>query len=249
MLHLDRLPKIFGTQPARPLRSALCVNHNIHIAVALLSRYYSPMSTIQAARTLLRQSEQELRGLIEAALHEQRYGDVASIADMADGLSRLLASSSSYSKETDPKKVDDSARLAPTVPLTKKGKSGRRGTTGSRQSAYPKFGRAGDRLIKVGWSKKNKREYEHRVPRSAVDALLGKLSTNVAPDQVFEIESVLPLVDQANEEVPAYQVYVTMAWLREVCLVEKKGREGYVISDADAVLKGVDDHWLRLPKR
>jgi hypothetical protein len=211
-------------------------------------RYYTAMSTIQAARTLLRQAESSLRQLIEAALKDQRYVDVAEMAALADGLSRLVDPTST--------RPAPEGRLA-SIPATsrsqsaatsapKRSKSARKAST--KRTGYPRFVREGDRLVKIGWSKKNKSEYEHRVPRSAVDAFLGKLTSAVKPGRVFEVEGLLPVTDQAGEEVPAYQVYVTLAWLREIGVIAKKGRDGYVIEDAEATKSGAQDRWQELPE-
>lgn len=216
--------------------------------MSILWRYYTAMSTIQAARTLLRQAESSLRQLIEAALKDQRYVDVAEMAALADGLSRLVDPTST--------RAAPEARLA-SIPATsrsqaaatsapKRSKSARKAST--KRTGYPRFVREGDRLVKIGWSKKNKSEYEHRVPRSAVDAFLGKLTSAVKPGRVFEVEGLLPVTDQAGEEVPAYQVYVTLAWLREIGVIAKKGRDGYVIEDAEATKSGAQDRWQELPE-
>ena len=213
--------------------------------MALSWRYYRPMSTIQAARTLLRQSESSLRQLIEAALRDQRYADVAEIAALADGLSRLLEPTSGRTQDSGQVSPSlEATRSPPVVAASRKQKASRK--TSSSRSGYPRFRRDGDRLVKIGWSKKNKSEYEHRVPRSAVDAFLGKLTSTVKPGRVFEVESLLPVTDQAGDEVPAYQVYVTLAWLRDVGVIEKKGRDGYVVEDSDTTRRGVDDYWKQL---
>jgi hypothetical protein len=203
------------------------------------------MSTIQAARTLLRQAESSLRQLIEAALRDQRYGDVAEMAALADGLSRLVdPASTRHAPEDRLASTPVASRPQTAASTPKRSKSTRKAST--KRTGYPRFVREGDRLVKIGWSKKNKSEYEHRVPRSAVDAFLGKLTSAVKPGRVFEVESLLPVTDQAGEEVPAYQVYVTLAWLREIGVIAKKGRDGYVIEDAEATKSGAQDRWQEL---
>ena len=203
------------------------------------------MSTIQAARTLLRQAESSLRQLIEAALKDQRYGDVAEMAALADGLSRLVDPTSTRpAPEERLASVPAASRSQAASSAPRRAKSTRKAST--KRTGYPRFVREGDRLVKIGWSKKNKSEYEHRVPRSAVDAFLGKLTSAVKPGRVFEVEGLLPVTDQAGEEVPAYQVYVTLAWLREIGVIAKKGRDGYVIEDAAATKSGAQDRWQEL---
>lgn len=203
------------------------------------------MSTIQAARTLLRQTESSLRQLIEVALKEQRYGDVAEMAGLADGLSRLLDSTTAIpGGDARPTPVPVALRSQGEGVATKRPKKTRRSS--SKRTEYPRFARDGDRLVKIGWSKKNKSEYEHRVPRSAVDAFMGKLTSAVKSGQVFEVDSLLPVTDQNDEEVPAYQIYVTLAWLRDIGVISKKGRDGYVIDDSEATKRGAEAQWQEL---
>lgn len=95
---------------------------------------------------------------------------------------------------------------------------------------YPRFERDGDRLVKIGWSKKNKEAYEHRAPREAVDAFVRHLASHVAPGKVFAMEDVMPVPDPGTGvDLPAYQAYLVLAWLRHVGAVEKKGKDGYVL--------------------
>lgn len=116
-------------------------------------------------------------------------------------------------------------------------------------SDYPRFEKDGRRLVKLGWSKKNKKAYEHRVPHETVVGFVHHLSSIVDQGQVFEVEKILPVRDSSGDEIPAYQIYVTLAWLRESGAVEKKGRDGYVLRDGSLPDGGVDKYWESLPAR
>src|SRR4051812_46307346 len=43
------------------------------------------------------------------------------------------------------------------------------------QDEYPRFHRRGDELVKIGWSKSDRKEYHHRAPKRALDALVARL--------------------------------------------------------------------------
>ena len=49
-----------------------------------------------------------------------------------------------------------------------------------------------------------------------------------AKGKIFVVDDLLPVHDAAGEELPSYQVYLALAWLRQAGIVEKKGRDGYV---------------------
>ena len=67
--------------------------------------------------------------------------------------------------------------------------------------------------------------------------------------KVFDIEGLLPVQDGAGEDIPGYQIYVVIAWLREAGVIEKKGRDGYVIRDKSVLSGELNDLWESLRAR
>lgn len=198
---------------------------------------------MQEARLVLIEAEASLRQLMERGLEEQRYADLAEIARLADVLSKLLRGPST--------RVPGQSAGAPTGarPKTSKAKPKKSRRSALRSKRYPRFRREGNRLVKVGWSKKQKAEYEHRAPREAVVALARHLTGQVAEGQVFTVDEVLPVSDDSGGEVPAYQVYLVLAWLKHEGVVEKKGRDGYVLRDGSLMDGGLDRLWDGIPAR
>jgi len=204
-----------------------------------------------------------LRDLISRALAEQRYGDVKQIADLADKLAQLLsgngihlsiAASPTRSTESSVPEVaaiadskQNESNGVPTPPKRRKASAKTR--LKKAKSEYPKFVRDVDRLVKIGWSKKNRQEYEHRVPRGAVLAFLRHLSGNVEEAKVFDIEGLLPVQNGAGEDIPGYQIYVVIAWLREAGLIEKKGRDGYFVRNKSVISGDLNELWESLQTR
>lgn len=208
------------------------------------------MGTIDRAKQVLRDTESALRDLISEGLDRQRYADVAEIAKMADGVARLLNqhSPNSSSAPTATSSAGTQAQKAST-PSSKSARKQAQ-AAGTKKTGYPRFERDGDRLVKVGWSKKNKEAYEHRAPRQAVTAFVRHLASQVESGHVFAVEDLLPVPDvTSGNEVPAYQVYMTLAWLRETDAIEKKGRDGYILRMADLADDGIDKLWDQLPQR
>ena len=217
------------------------------------------MDTIQKARQVILDAEVSLRDLIAKALAEQRYADVREIAELADGVTQLLQSSniklsiSPTAKLSEPKIQHRVVRTRSKNQSAAINSSKRVSTTSTRASSakkgYPKFVRDEDRLVKVGWSKKNKTEYEHRVPREAVLAFARHLDSKIEEAKVFEIDGLFPVTDGPDAEVPGYQVYVIVAWLREIGVIEKKGRDGYLIRDKSVLRGDLDEKWNSLQPR
>ncbi|MCA9305050.1 MAG: hypothetical protein KDA16_00830 [Phycisphaerales bacterium] len=119
-----------------------------------------------------------------------------------------------------------------------------------RKRDYPRFERDDDKLVKVGWSKKHREEYEHRAPRDAVNAFVRHLGSAVSEGHLFIVENLMPVLGvNGDDEVPAYQVYLTLKWLQDVGAVEKKGRDGYVLRNGALSSSGIDEYWAALPAR
>jgi len=206
------------------------------------------MCTVEKAKAVLAEAQTSLRELMEAAIRQHRYGEVAEIAGLAEGLSNLLVGGGGGlapqpAVPTNMAPVPKArAKAEKPTPTTVKPR-------GKGKATYPRFERDGDKLVKVGWSKKHKDEYEHRASREAVITIARHIASRVKPGQVFEVEGLLPVPDSAGGEIPAYQVYLTLGWLRDVGAVEKKGRDGQVLRDGSLASNGMDKLWEKVPVR
>ncbi|MEO8649616.1 MAG: hypothetical protein ABI539_10665 [Acidobacteriota bacterium] len=203
--------------------------------------------TIQEAKGVLADAEKSIRDLMQRELGVRRYSELGELALIADALARLArevpqstpATESSASGPPPTSHKPAASRVRPKASIKRS----------PAKRDYPRFERENDRLIKVGWSKKSREEYEHRAPRSAVLAFAEYLGTATAKGKTFVMEDLFPVYDAMGEELPGYQVYLALAWLRQFGAVEKKGREGYVrITDPlDGSL--FDNLWDRVPER
>ena len=120
----------------------------------------------------------------------------------------------------------------------------------SPRSAYPKFLRLKDELVKIGWSKREKKEYQHKAPRRVVDCLVDRLLSLGGNGNLFTTEDLLPLHDPTDgADVPSYQLYVCLAWLRHENLVHQQGRQGYRLADASALRHALATCWEHLPSK
>ena len=117
-------------------------------------------------------------------------------------------------------------------------------------TAYPRFFKDGDSLVKVGWSKKEGNEYEHKAPKSAITALAAALNQAGQRKRRFTVDQLLPVRNPTSgEDVPDYQIYLALAWLRDcVKLVDQHGRQGYTLKPG-SLAEQIETHWNSLALR
>ena len=116
-------------------------------------------------------------------------------------------------------------------------------------SGYPRFFRQGDRLVRVAWSKRDKKEYEHKAPLAVLKALTFAMAGKGADGRVFSTDELLPIHDDDGAEVPAYQAYAGLALLKQVGLIEQHGRQGYSIPRLPELNGAVEALLRNLPER
>ena len=208
------------------------------------------MSCLEDAQKILVDAELSLRDLIERALSAQHYSDVAVIARIADAISHL--------------RREDRDALVPSIPVLSpngarqivsgddeasraSSRSGRGHRT--KHGEFPRFERDGDKLVKIGWSKRDERVYEHRAPRETVFLVSTAISTKVRPKAVFTMDRILPVNDGSGNEVPSYQSYLALAWLRSIGLVKRRGKEGYALTDGALDATKLQRLWNSIPDR
>lgn len=208
------------------------------------------MSCLEDAQKILVNAELSLRDLIERALSAQHYSDVAVIARIADAIAHLLREDRDALIPLAPvlpangarqiESSDDAASRASSRPSR-----GRR----TKHGEFPRFERDGDKLVKIGWSKRDERVYEHRAPRETVFLVSTAISTKARPKAVFTMDRILPVSDGSGNEVPSYQAYLALAWLRSIGLVQRRGKEGYALTDGALDALKLQHLWNSIPDR
>jgi hypothetical protein len=180
---------------------------------------------LEKGEALLQRCEADLRGLVAVAAAAGDYDAVLKLTSWAKALVGLrTATPTAFKAATEP------------------GGKGRRKAANGR--TYPMFGRRADQLIKVGWSKTDKREYEHKAPKRVV-MLLAELVARAGQDgRVFQVSALIPCTDPADgSAVPDYQIYLIIAWWRSAALVEQHGRQGYSLPNAKGFAAAVEHAW------
>jgi hypothetical protein len=192
-------------------------------------------AALQAA-DVLRETEASLRDLVSKAASSGDYQSVLQVASWAQALSDLLKKAPA----PHPSKGTPLTRpLAKESPPKKK----------AHRDEYPKFLREGDHLIRIAWSKKEKKEYQHKAPKSVVRALAVALAEAGKNGKVFATDSILPISDSDGGEIPNYQSYLAIALLRHLQLIRQHGRQGYSVPAPDELGKAIDTIWDNLPHK
>jgi hypothetical protein len=201
------------------------------------------MKPLDQAEELLRQTEARLRSLMSEAAAQGDYGAVVQIASWGRNLSEVLTRGQTSDRPRSETPLPSARSSAPAEKTTGGGK-GRRGVL-----SYPQFYRHGERLIRVAWSKRDKKEYEHKASLNVLTALTSALLQKGADGRVFVMEDILPLSDGEGTDIPSYQVYACISFLKTVGVLDQHGRQGYSVPRIKELESTVKAVWRKLPER
>lgn len=198
------------------------------------------MTRIQEAKAVLGEALQRLNVLIEEASASHHYGDVVILAGYGDALAKLLGDKDAFPATARPPQASARESL-------RTSSASKPAVQVARAESYPRFARDGDQIVKIGWSKKNSDEYQHRAPRGVIDLFIRQAQERLREGEPFPMETLLPLKEDSGETIPAYQAYLILAWLRSNHVIEKRGNEGYVAQLDLMAPKKVQELWHQLP--
>lgn len=204
------------------------------------------MKFIENATDILRTTEQAVASLARQAVEQRDYAMASTLTSLAGEL-RDLAERIQLTKTFSPIKsgIDFGAVHIGGETNEALLRSARRRP---KKGEFPKFLRNDGTLFKLGWSKAERSIYEHKAPKSAMASLVKKLRAVGANRRRFTVVEIIPLQDLIEEsEVPSYQVYLCLAWLRTTGLLVQHGRQGYSITHPSRLETEFESHWKRLP--
>jgi hypothetical protein len=192
----------------------------------------------------IRKAEQEICGLIAEAATSGEYDVVSRLSGIARRLSELAEEAAhkplAVGGTPAPPRSGMKLRAIATPVVVTARKT-------SRKEGYPRFEKSRDVLVKVGWSKKERSEYVHKAPKAGVDAVVRRVVDLGKGARMFTTEDLLPVkLGSGGDELPEYQAYLCLAWLRDIGAVEQHGREGYSVFGEDLV-GTVNKAWESLP--
>lgn len=205
------------------------------------------MTTIQRAIQVLCDAEAALKRLIAEAAEHGEYSSVETLAQWASSLGVLSQKERPAAQPCGTPAPAVSKSPAPPRAATRRKVSTKK-TTPTRRRDYPVFAKSGDTLVKIGWSKSAKAEYQHKSPRAVAGLLATSLALQAKAGTIVSMDQVLPLKAEDGSEIPDYQVYVSLAWFRQIGVIEQNGRQGYTVNAQDDLTRAVDAAWSNLPE-
>jgi hypothetical protein len=172
---------------------------------------------------ILKRTEEELREAIAEAARAGEYRDVDIGRSVAVNIKELCERISGNGVKSS-KSVEE--KEGPTSRKEQK-KVARRG----KPEGLPRIEIRKGSLFRIRWSRKQRSTYEHKVPRASFDTIVNTMSALAREGSgPFMAEAVIDKINATTEDsMPAYQVYVVLAALREWNLISQVGREGYNI--------------------
>ena len=190
------------------------------------------------AAKLLRETESKIAGLSTDAAKARDYDT----AEKLLGIARQLAATAD--RLATPPVVSASAAGAPQAlsgpVVDDEADSG---------TDTPVFEREGNELVKTGNSNNDAKSYEHKAPRSAVDALLRAIKEGATKKGEFRTSKIFPLVEPDGRKLPGYQGYLCLRWLRQIGLVRRIGRQRYQFIEGHDPVTTVESAWHSLHQR
>lgn len=208
------------------------------------------MTLMKRVTQHLLDTEKALRAVLaDGASNGSDYDDLFRVAELAKAVKRMADDAAARRPPATTQRADAPTRRAGKVgTATKRRRSPVSGRPRSATRKYPVFLRQSNNLIKVAWSKSAKTEYEHKAPRRVLTDLVAVIAEVVAQQEQFTTEDIMPVLDSRDKsEIPSYQAYLCLAWLREAALVQRHGRQGYSVTDPEGLRGQVDTHWNMLP--
>lgn len=199
-------------------------------------------SNSQGPYEVLKRCEGELRRFAAEAAAVGDYDRLTRVAATARQLLDLAGEWQSSENG------DDTTHEQPSAPDTRPDSPEAPHSRGRGRAAgrgYPRFMRRGSDLVKIGWSKAGQKEYQHRAPHSLLMALQRALLDASKARKLFRMDVLERHL--ATNNVPGYQAYAWLAWLRSAGLVAQHGRQGYSVIKAGTFETDIEKALVELP--
>lgn len=190
------------------------------------------------AKLILSQAQSGIQSLMERELAAKRYGDLAELARLAEGLANLygsgvqtIVSSPSKPEQAEGESSPKAQKRAP-----------KKKSIGRAKQGYPRFEFRNAMIVKIGWSKKAQKEYEHSAPVQAAIDLALQIQKTTQTGRIWTVEELGDVMLSHDEsELPSYQLYLLIAWMRTIRVISKQGRSGYIATSGAEIVQEVKE--------
>lgn len=207
------------------------------------------MSRADAAKSEVAKALSRVQAIAEEALGEKDYAGLEKVAFIAGQLEAVLTGClTTKTQISSPAKVASEASRFPSPRSKRKAVS--KGNNRKEPAGEPTFYRGDNELIKIGSSKTGDGTYEHRAPYEVVERLVSQLGGARSSEELVRMDDVMAgLGKVSGREVPSYQAYLCLAWMRSEGLVEQHGRRGYTVPDPTGLQDAVEQTFKALQRR
>jgi hypothetical protein len=198
------------------------------------------MDAIKVLVAPLKKLEKQAKKALTASAAAGRFDEVVTLAQFTKELSEFATRWSLAQRADNLAAAPPSAARPNTIQNTR-----------VKKSEYPTFVREKDDLVKIGWSARERKPYEHRVPKDVVnDVVLAVMSSGKSGHR-FTMDEVSKAIAQINGrgEVPSYQAYAAILWLKWCGMLLQHGRQGYTVVRPQTFDNSVETAWKSLPRR
>lgn len=202
-------------------------------------------------RKLIAELDGAARREIALAAGEGRFDELPHLTPMAKEIAALAARWSCEASSAPMVLSQPEAPTEPSAPAAPRGETTPQSSAKLKKSDYPKFLREKHELVKLGWSPREKGPYEHRVPKAGVDAVVSAVTSKGKAGHRFTMDEILKALASAKnvEQVPSYQTYAVVSWLKWAGMVLQHGRQGYTVVRPQTFATSIESAWQSLPQR
>jgi hypothetical protein len=176
--------------------------------------------------SVLRDAEKRLRAMSADLINAGQYEESTEVIGWARRLAKLIASSTS-----------DEPKLGSSLRHELRTKS--RNPSKTIRKDEPRFIHIGGFLTRVSWSKRDGREYEHRISTQSLRAVANALIRACKDGRIATTKQIAQEL-RVDTRIPDYQIYVALGFLLHAELVDQHGRRGYSIPKPDTFLYDAD---------
>jgi hypothetical protein len=203
------------------------------------------MDCLAKAERIMHEARDRLRELAAESLESNDFEAVRQIAEIANAIESIIKD---RCQPEVPEIHSDGQPKRP--PAQRRTQATRKAGSRRPESGSPLFCRQQNDLVKIGKSKRGKGPYEHRTPGRVLTLLASRIASNGSAEKLFRLDDLLPLRDPASgADVPGYQAYVCLGWLKSESLVRQHGRRGYTVPDPRKLVAAVESRFQKLPAR
>lgn len=105
--------------------------------------------------------------------------------------------------------------------------------------------------MKIGYSKSDRRTYEHRNSKETLDRLVEVLADLGQGGKLFAIDALVAPAEPRLTGIPSYQIYLCMGFLVRQGIVRRHGRAGYKLEGVqpEELASAMTVAWEALPAR